>query len=130
MKTTTSELAKSDISRKIYLGDFIILTAAFLILSSSVFLLHRLLYTEEVPTKNIIKIVTSPMEEEFCALVCEGDEIFDAITKRRVGVAESVSIEEADEGSVLVIEILAERNPNGHPLRTRKLWFEYSPYEE
>ena len=111
--------------RKVFIIDFLILTFLFLAISSAVFLVSGLLYPEEEHAEYLLKIKTLPMKEEFCSLINEGDELFDSITKRYIGRVIHTSRQGDAEEAVMIIEISAIRNPRGHPLRSRQVWFEY-----
>ena len=71
-------------------------------------------------------ISTSVIPQELDGLLCEGDNIYDSITKRYSGRIKSLSKELTDGGIRYFFEIEDFRGVASHPLRTKWLWFEYT----
>lgn len=85
--------------------------------------IRALLYRDELPHKSEIHIVTEPLSEGHRALISIGDDVYDTLTKRRVGAITALGVR--DNGAV-AITVAAERTPKGNSLRTALVWFEYT----
>ncbi len=107
--------------------DFLILLFIVALLLSLVLLFTKIIFRDE-GFDGSITLTSCVLPDEYLSLVREGDEVFDCITKRRVGKVRSVSFEEVPEGTRLLLVLVGERKikQGADAVRTKELFIELS----
>ena len=110
--------------KKTAIYDFAIILAAAL----AALLLFRglgwFLYGNELSVSGVIHLSTGELDSRFDGLLNIGDEVYDTVTKRRIGEIISLEKTYTERGVKYEIALDAIRSPAGHPIRTKLLWLE------
>ena len=104
--------------------DFIILTILFSLTFLSVFIFTNILYPEDKNNSTIV-IKTERMPIEFRDVLQNNEEVYDTLTKRKVGEIREIKSENEGDKVSFIITIDADFTPRSESLRTKSLWFKY-----
>lgn len=105
--------------------DFIFITLFFSILGGAIFIGRKILFPEDT-APSTLAVRTEFMPLEYIRDVSVGDDVFDTLTKRKLGSITNISSEEANGLVRFHITIDSKFTPRGKSLRTRKLWFYFA----
>ncbi len=113
--------------------DFSLLVILMSLIVISFKFTNMLLYGKE-ESGGYATIITKPIKDEFVDYISPGDEVFDHLTKRKIGVIEKLDTlpdESAPLGkTALKISIKALRRPSSESVRTREVFFFIESYRE
>jgi hypothetical protein len=99
------------------------------LLSGGLFIGRLVLYGGEQSKSGKAELFAA-VEPELCGRLQAGDLVFDALTKRAVGKILSVEEQMSDDALIYRIELdMKSALIPTHPLRTKRLWFEYTVTE-
>jgi len=74
-----------------------------------------------------LTVTTMPLSSEFSHLIEEGDLLYDAITKRKVGTVKKIELIDSKEDSICFkLTLDALRIPRGKALRSPEIYLEIS----
>ena len=115
---------KSKLSFAIFI-DFIFITILFSILCGAFFIGKQLLFPEDT-APSTLTVRTEFMPVEYTSELFLGDDVFDTLTKRKVGKITGISCEEDGDLVRFHITLDSKFTPRGRSLRTRRLWFYFA----
>lgn len=115
---------KSKLSFAIFI-DFFFITLFLSIVVGAFFVGKKMLFPEDISPSTLF-VRTEFMPVEFASELFLGDDVFDTLTKRKVGKITGLSTE--DDGDLIrfYITIDSKFTPRGKSLRTRNLWFYFA----
>ena len=109
--------------------DFVFIALIFSFVIGAVFLTNAFLYPEKnTPTSLLIR--TEYMPSEYRGALSVGDEVFDTLTKRKVGLIREARISQRKDEICFYITIDANFTPCSRALRTKELWFYFAKENE
>ena len=116
--------AKSKVLFAIFV-DFLFILIFVCVVSGTVYVLKYVLYPEEDAPKSLL-IRTEYMPNGYRYALSVGDEVYDTLTKRKVGQITDAEITEMNGEICFYITIDARFTPRSRALRTRDLWFYFA----
>ena len=108
--------------------DIILITAAISLSLLGILFVRKMLYKAEGPPEKLC-IVTEAMTKEISECISVGDPIYDNLTKRQLGVIESLVPLDEGEYVRLYISFFASASPRRDSLRTKRVWFRFTKEE-
>ncbi len=108
---------------KFTLSDLFIILIIIALLFSLVAFIRFTLFRDE-HYHGTLRITSRPLPTELAQGVSVGDEVFDCITKRRIGRISSAVFKELDGTSIIELTVDAERKIKSGAIRTRELYIE------
>ena len=109
--------------------DFCFCLAAVVLLLCGLYVGEKILYGDELRHSGRV-CLTVAVPSAFGGRLRVGDEVFDGVTKRRVGKIAAVEELQSEGTALYSIELDTKRTLHpSHPLRTKRLWFEYTVTE-
>ncbi len=104
--------------------DFFIFLVLFSLAAFAFGFMKNIMYGKEEYLGEL-SVSTLPMSSEYSELVSEGDVMFDAITKRKVGsVKEIEMVRLTDKTVCFKLTLDAQRLPSKNALRSEKIYLE------
>ncbi len=91
---------------------------------TGIFFIKKILFSD-LSSGSEFYVLTESLDKSFSDELKENDIIYDTLTKRKVGTAESVQILYADEQIQILMFVNADFIPKSNALRTKNLWFKY-----
>ena len=111
------------------LVDFLIFTFIFFTIGTVIYFGRSILFAGAGEPSEI-RVTSKDIENVFLGEVTPGDELFDTLTKRRLGVIKEIrTIDTAEDKHVIEFSIDASFYPRSKSLRTKNLWFEIERIE-
>ena len=104
-----------------FIADGAIFTVLAAAIALAVFAARYVLYGSAGGYEVTENIITESIPSGTRVLICEGDVIYDTVTKRAIGKVLSV----AEDGERLRISLTLKAKPRTDALRTRLVWFKY-----
>lgn len=102
--------------------DFAFIILLFGIVIGLVLVSKSILYPEKDVPK-ALSLRTEFMPSQYRTSLSLGDEVFDTLTKRKLGRISDVEIMESGDDICFYITVDAEFTPRSRALRTKNLWF-------
>ena len=109
--------------KKGILIDFLVVSAIVFLLIFSIGLARKILYPFDSKTSDIY-ITTALIPKEFEGAINCGDDLYDTLTKRKIGIVTYSKINEEDSGIRYEIYLKDAKPPRGMYLRNKNIWFE------
>ena len=102
--------------------DFLILVFIFVAAALAIFGSKAILYPT-VGEEKAVRVMTEPLADEFSSRLRVGDDVFDPITKKKLGKIESLSPLSDGERVRFILSFPSSDTPRSNCLRTREVWF-------